>query len=238
MKLIATRVLLGCAALVTYYVPAARAFQAGTAPDARALKVRLVFKDFRYAEKSPALETIGGFLPGLLRASLFHYRWIGLAAAGLQADAGLNDSAAPASETPTILVEGSLVTIKDKVRLNLVARDASNDALVFSNSAVFSGDTVVPEVDALAGRLAAALAAKVGAAGRSGSVIAVVSPFPAAGDPGKFQALSALVPDTLVTLLSRRTARKRSSREYRISGDIPGAVTRCFRCRTNRHLLH
>ena len=115
----------------------------------------------------------------------------------------LKDSPSPAPDTPTFLVEGSLVTIKDKVRLNLVAKDASNDALVFSNSAVFGGDTVVTEVDALAGRLAAALAAKVGAAGRSGSVIAVVSPFQAAGDPGKFQALSALVPDTLVTLLSR-----------------------------------
>ena len=120
-----------------------------------------------------------------------------------QADAGLKDSASPAPDTPAFVVEGSLVTIKDKVRLNLVAKDASNDALVFSNSAVFGGDTVVTEVDALAGRLAAALAAKVGAAGRSGSVIAVVSPFQAAGDPGKFQALSALVPDTLVTLLSR-----------------------------------
>jgi tetratricopeptide (TPR) repeat protein len=203
MKSAAMRVFLAWAALLTYPVPAAHAFQADAAPDAKTLKVRLVFKDFRYAEKSPALETIGGFLPGLIRASLFHYRWIGLAAAGTQADAGLKESPSPAPDTPTFLVEGSLVTIKDKVRLNLVARDASNDALAFSNSAVFGGDTVVTEVDALAGRLAAALAAKVGAAGRTGSLIAVVSPFRPNGDPGKFQALSALVPDTLVTLLSR-----------------------------------
>lgn len=203
MKSTAMRGLLGCAALLACSLPAARAFQADAAPDAKTLKVRLVLKDFRYAEKSPVLETIGGFLPGLLRASLFHYRWIGMAAAGPQPDAGPKDSPSPAPDTPTFVVEGSLVTIKDKVRLNLVAKDASNDALVFSNSAVFGGETVVTEVDALAGRLAAALAAKVGAAGRSGSVIAVVSPFQAAGDPGKFQALSALVPDTLVTLLSR-----------------------------------
>lgn len=203
MRVTAIRGLLGCAVLITCSIPAARAFQADAASDAKALKVRLVLKDFRYAEKSPALETIGGFLPGLLRASLFHYRWIGMAAAGPQADAGLKDSPSPAPDTPTFLVEGSLVAIKDKVRLNLVAKDASNDAMVFSSSAVFGGDTVVMEVDALAGRLAAALAAKVGAAGRSGSVIAVVSPFQATGDPGKFQALSALVPDTLVTLLAR-----------------------------------
>ena len=87
MRLTALRGLLGCAVLLTCSLPAARAFQADAASDVKALKVRLVLKDFRYAEKSPALETIGGFLPGLLRASLFHYRWIGMAAAGPQADA-------------------------------------------------------------------------------------------------------------------------------------------------------
>ena len=131
MRLTVLRGLLGCAVLLTCSLPAARAFQADAAPDAKALKVRLVLKDFRYAEKSSALETIGGFLPGLLRASLFHYRWIGLAAAGASGGCRtLKDSAAPAPDTPTFLVEGSLVTIKDKVRLNLVAKDASNDTLV------------------------------------------------------------------------------------------------------------
>ncbi len=202
MRLTAMRGLFGCAVLLACS-PAARAFQADAAPDTRAVKVRLVLKDFRYAEKSPALETIGGFLPGLLRASLFHYRWITLAAPGAQTDATSKAPAAPDTDTPAFLMEGSLVSIKDKVRLNLVVKDASDDTLAFSSSAVFGADTVVTEVDALAARLAASLGAKVGAVGRGGSVIAVVSPFQAAGDPGKLQALSALVPDTLVTLLSR-----------------------------------
>jgi tetratricopeptide (TPR) repeat protein len=185
-------------------IPSASAFQADAAADAKAIKVRLILQDFRYAEKSPALETIGGFLPGLLRASLFRYRWIELADGGPQADlVPRKETVASVSQTPAFLVEGSLVPIKDKVRLSLSAKDASNDALVFSNSAVFAGDTVVQEVDALAGLMAVALAAKVGAAGRNGSVIAVVSPFQAAGEPGKFQALATLVPDTLVTLLKR-----------------------------------
>jgi tetratricopeptide (TPR) repeat protein len=194
----------GCAALLACSIPAARAFQVDAASEPKAVKVRLVLRDFRYAEKSPALETIGGFLPGLLRASFFHYRWIEIAAGGPQADAKpLIDTSSTASDTKTFVVEGSLVTIKDRVRLNLSARDASNDALVFSNSTFFAADTVIQDVDALAGRMADALAAKVGAAGRSRSSIAVVAPFQVQGDPGKFQAVSTLVPDTLVTLLSR-----------------------------------
>ena len=235
MRLTAYARLLGCAVLLTCSVPAARAFQADAAPDAKAVKVRLVFKDFRYAEKSPALETIGGFFRA--SSARLSFTIAGLHWPPRAPRCRIEGPRRPAPDTPTFLVEGSLVTIKDKVRLNLVVKDASNDTLAFSNSAVFGGDTVVTEVDALAARLAASLGAKVGAVGRGGSVIAVVSPFQAAGDPGKLPGPLRAGAGYPGHTAFPRAARKRSSRGYGLSGDIPGAIPRCFRRRVDRHLL-
>src|SRR5260370_3963418 len=124
-----------CAVRLACSMSAAHAFHADTASQEKAVKVRLVLRDFRYSEKSPDLDTIGGLLPGLLRASLFHYRWIEVAAEGSQADAGqlkgsvsasnppaflgdagpLKEPLTATSHTPMFWVDGSLVMVNDPV---------------------------------------------------------------------------------------------------------------------------
>jgi len=194
-------------------------------------KVRLLLRDFRFSEKSQDLIAIAGFLPGLLRASLFHYRWIEVASPqadvkqtktpesgsdnSFLTDTGSSDERA--SRERSFLLDGSLVTVKDKVRFNLSVTAASNNALVFSNSAVFTSDTLVQEVDALVARMAEAVSAKVGTAHRSQSSIAVLSPFAAQSKTDSFQALATLIPDALVTLIPRAQREAGATSDTRFS---------------------
>jgi tetratricopeptide (TPR) repeat protein len=165
-----------------------------------AAHVTLAVEPVRYAEEPPALRSLAGFMPRVLEACLYRYRWLDVVidTGGVQRE----KAGEQAERRSDFVIQLSLVGVRDQFRMDLSVTNAASGAMVFGDYALFSETTLLDEVARLAEKLGDELARRTGAAAQRKAVIAVVSPFRMEGDAGRLQTLSMLLPGILASKLS------------------------------------
>ena len=135
-------------------------------------KVKIVISDFVDLDPSDRLNSLGQTIPYLLKAGFLQYHWLEVVLSD-----ELKEVSAGSSKTTSIdqyfqnlqrpatleeqnikyKLDGTIIQIKDKIRVEIFLKDTTNDSItsiISSDSSVFEEDSILTSIELLAKRLA------------------------------------------------------------------------------------